>query len=261
MKDKFEYAHLTKEEAIQLLDQAVKDKNIAFIHPQLASRLMELGVDIKVKEGETVSEFFDRTQPHAEILSNQLPPMPSWLEFQFQRPYFEARWCLLLGLHGASITLSAILLERVIKWTTFCLENAANTTSDGKERWEEIEEKMQFGDAVGYAKRWGLVDKNLSKKLDLFRDKIRNVQGHQLTHRATRGVTIEQTSIIDFSSKTLAENQVISAHDSPAVAAIAKEKMDEANAQDVFMFVHSCIEHLFTKRDEILTKPKQPVAG
>jgi hypothetical protein len=257
MASETDFSKLTKEEAINLLEQSVKGNNVAVVNPALVKRLLELGVEFTVKEGETIGDFFKIAQQHAEDLVSHLPAMPNWLEYQFRRPYYEARCALLVGLYGASITLSAIMLEYMLKWTAFCVEATESPNGVAPDRWQSIEEKVQFGDAIGYAKRWGLIDKPIAKKLHAFRDQIRNVQGHQLIHKATNGVAFPKSTVVDFSKETCDSDQSLSAHTNPTLSAIAKEKMDEQNALKIFLFVHSCMEHLFSVMNERITNFNQ----
>ncbi len=254
------YSTLTKEEAIRLLDESAKGQNLIVINPSLLERLVELGVQFRISEGETLEEFFDKAKEHAESLISKLPPMPDWLEYQFRRPYYEARCCLLIGLYGPAITMSAIFLERVLKWTAFCVETS-KTNDYATERWEQIEEQMQFGDAIGYAKRWGLVDKALSVRLDSFRREIRNTQAHLKIHTPTKNDEFHKTSITSFESRTIERDKILYASENPVFGGIAKEKRDEAIALDVFLFVHQCTEHLFAGMAKKLEQQKDSAEG
>ena len=238
-----EYSSLTKEEAIALLKQLGENGGVAVLPSALLARLIELGVPFTVKEGETIDEFFERAKLHAQQIVGSLPPMPNWLEYQFQRPYFEARTCLLIGLYGAATTQAAILLERVLKWTAYCVHATAERVPS--DHWSTLEQNMQFGAAVGYAKSWGLVNKDLSNRLERFRVEIRNVQGHLLIAKATAGIELPHSSVVDFSDRTVTAEQSINAHENPTISAMAKEKLDELRALDVFLFMHSCLELLF----------------
>lgn len=249
-----DFSSLTRDEAKALMDQMAKEGRVGIMHPSLVRRLLELGLDVKVKDGETVGEFFDRARAHADQVIAYLPPMPNWLEYQFQRPYFEARCNLLFGLYGASITLCSILLERVLKWTAFCVDTQT-FEGDLTARWIEMEEKMDFSSAINFAKAKQLVDKDFGKRLHRFRDEVRNVQVHMKVHASMKDAEFHESGVIDFKAKTLSEGQVLRAIEIPAATAIAKEKWDEASALPIFLFMHQAVEHLFYKMAELTQTP------
>ena len=140
----------------------------------------------------------------------------------------------------------------MLKWAAFCVEAASKKSSNSIEHWRDVEINTNFGAAIGYAQKWGLIDKALSRKLDRFREGVRNVHGHSLIFRATEGSEVKNAAIVDFAHKTVDRNQSLSAHETITTASLAKEELDKRRALDVFLFVHSCMEHLFSTRDKLL---------
>jgi hypothetical protein len=252
MNDNGAQLGLTREEAEALLKEAVRGQTTAVIGAKQLAALERLGIRFDIIEGESLDNFFYRAKAHADDMVTRLPPMPEWLEYQFKKPYYQARINLLLGLPGASITLCALLLEHMLKWAAFCVEAASEQSSNSIDHWRDVEINTNFGSAIGYAKKWGLVDKELSKKLDRFREDVRNVHGHNLVFKATEGVEVKNAAAVDFANKTVYRNQSLDAHETITMASLAKEEVDQRRALDVFLFMHSCMEHLFSTRDDLL---------
>lgn len=254
MTDKKDVCGLTKEEIVQILDAAAMDKNAIVIDSAQLDRLKSLGVAIQTQDSDTIDEFFLNSRQHADMVIDRLPPIPNWLEYQFRRPYYEARCALLIGLYGISITASAILLERVLKWTAFNADIVVNGRSH--DDWIKIEDDTPFGKAINYARSVGLVNKELAEKLEQFRTNVRNIQGHAKVYKATEKIIINDTSIINLYSGEVLKSESVNANTDPTLAAIAKEQLDAKQALEVFQFMHDCITHLFSKLDDKISQER-----
>ena len=92
----------------------------------------------------------------------------------------EMRQCYASGLDHAAILMACSLIEYFIKHLTYhdCFLKANRVFSP--EKWDEIDAK-DWSEAISYAKALGIITKRGWKRLDSFRDSIRNYYMHGST--------------------------------------------------------------------------------
>ncbi|MCX5855637.1 MAG: hypothetical protein NTZ24_13885 [Deltaproteobacteria bacterium] len=82
--------------------------------------------------------------------------------------------------------MSAILIEFVLKHTTFIKEAGGYQNADTRD-WDQFE-NMELVHAINRAKRAGVLDAEMAKRLDSFRNTIRNPYSHYNIKKITYGV-------------------------------------------------------------------------
>lgn len=137
--------------------------------------------------------------------------------------------------------MSSILIEFVLKHTTFIKESGGYQKADPK-KWDEFEE-MELSPAINRAKKASLLDSKMAGRLHSFRGTIRNPYNHYNIKKITQNVVMEKINRLDLKTRGVQEIN-ISAKDSPMIQAQAKPIMDEYCVLAVFHFADEVVRYL-----------------
>lgn len=140
--------------------------------------------------------------------------------------------------------MSSILIEYVIKHTIFIKESGSYKDTD-PQKWDEFEE-MELSTAINRAKRAGLLDSTMAKRLHSFRVTIRNPYSHYNIKKITKNVVAKKIKRLDVNTGEMKELD-IEAQDSPMIQAQAKPFMDEHHVLPVFYFADEVVKSLLPK--------------
>ena len=156
----------------KIMEELAKGSDSIIVNPETFEELKRLGIPFDVIPAQTIEELFEKRKQHAIVKVNQLPALPQGLPPEIQALYQEIRECIFFGLNGAAVTMSSILIEFVLKHTTFIKEAGGYQNAD-PQKWDEFE-NMELGPAINRAKRARLLDSKMAKRLHSFRKTIRN---------------------------------------------------------------------------------------
>jgi hypothetical protein len=231
----------------KLMAELSEGSNLLIANPKNIEELEIQGVPFKRTPPQSIEQLFESRRKYANEKASNFPPLPPKPEPAMEALYMEIMECILFGLNGAAITLSAILIEYALKHTTFIKESGGYQKTD-QSRWDKFEE-MNLNDAIKCAKGAGLIDDEWAEKLHSFRDTIRNPYAHLNIKKITKGVIARKVKRLNLTTEKI-EVVDIPAKDNPTIQALAKPKMDEDYVFPVFYFANEVVTHLLLKIEE-----------
>lgn len=168
-------------------------------------------------------------------------PLPSVIGI-----YQEILKCITLGMNGASITLSCILVEYMLKFATYKIEMGGFRRYDAS-KWDEFE-KLSLGGAIKRASKKdknGLLTDERKASLTEFNDKIRNPYLHYNIKKITSGVVIKYTRISMETGD--AEEIDLLGDDNPTIQPKAKALVDEQEVLRIFTYANEFVKEMWGK--------------
>ena len=166
-----------KNDIEKIMGELARGSDRIIVNPKTLEDLKNQGIPYDVVPSPTVDELFDQRREKAKVKAPHLPTLPQGLPPSIQALYQEIRECIFFGLNGAAITMASILIEYVIKHTTFIKESGGYKDADPK-KWDEFE-NMELSPAITtlypkvFKEPWknGFNNKAFHKSIDLSRDK------------------------------------------------------------------------------------------
>ena len=232
------------EDIEKIMEELAKGSDRIIVNPRDLEKLKSHGIPFDIIPSPTVSELFDRRKEKAYAIAQSLPRLPQSLPPAFQALYQEIRECIFFGLNGAAITMSAILIEYVIKHTTYIVEAGGYENSDPND-WNEFEH-LELSKAINRAKSAGILDSKMAKRLHSFRKTIRNPYSHYNIKEITKNVVARDVKRVDINTGYIKEMDV-DAKDNPMIQAQSKPFMDEHHVLPVFHFADEIVKYLLPK--------------
>ena len=224
-------------------DLAVGSDTI-IVNPKTLEELRAYGVPLDIVPAPTIERLFDERKKIALLKIGQLPSLPKRLPPVVQALYQEIRECIFFGLNGAAITMSAILIEFVLKHAAF-IKEAGGYEMANPQDWDQFE-NMELGPAISRAKRAGVIDAKMAKRLHSFRETIRNPYSHFNIKKITYGVVAERVKQVDTTTGAVTEVDM-AAKDHPMIQAQVKPWVDEHNVLMVFAFADEVVKYLLSQ--------------
>jgi hypothetical protein len=228
----------------KIMSELAEDSTTIIVGPETLEELKRAGVPFDTVPAPTLDQLFEQRKQNAILKIGQLPSLPQGLPPVIQALYQEIRECIFFGLNGVAITMSAILIEFVLKHTTF-IKQSGGYQKANPEEWDEFE-NMEFGPAINRAKRTGVIDARMAKRLHSFRETIRNPYSHYNIRKITYGVVAGKVKCVDTKTGSIAEVDM-AAKDYPMIQAQVKPWMDEHNLLAVFAFADEVVKHLLSQ--------------
>ena len=228
----------------KIMEELSKGSDRIIVNPRDLEKLKSHGIPFDIIPSPTISELFDQRKVKAHTIAQSLPSLPQRLPPVIQALYQEIRECIFFGLNGAAITMSAILIEYVIKHTTYIAEAGGYENSDPK-KWDEFE-NLELATAINRAKKAGILDSKTAKRLHSFRKTIRNPYSHYNIKEITKNVVAKNVKRVDIDTGDI-KVMDIDAKDSPMIQAQSKPSMDEYHVLPVFHFADEIVKYLLPK--------------
>jgi len=225
----------------KIMHELAKCSDKIIVNPKTLEELKRFGIPLDVIPAQTIEELFEIRKQNAIVKVKQLPALPQGLPLAIQAIYQEIRECIFFGLNGAAITMSSILIEYVLKHTTFIKESGGYQNAD-PQKWDEFE-SMEFGQTINRAKRAGLLDSKMAKELNSFRDKIRNPYLHYNIKKITENVVAKNVKQADIQTGEIKESD-LAAKNNQIIQEQAKPFMDEHHVMPVFCFADEVVKYL-----------------
>ncbi len=232
-----------------LLESLVGDATQIVSGPGAIEELEKRGVVFDKQQLKTTEHFIDelfaKRREKALAIIKEFPAPPQLAIPTINSLYDEIRECILFGLNGAAITLSAILVE-------FALKHAiVNHTKKGsdiryKNEWDRLEGK-ELGPVIKEVAELKIIGEEERKNLDRFRKETRNLYLHYNIKKITAGVVMKNAKRVDIATATV-EKQDLTTEDNPIIWQSAKKFVDKESVLDVFTFADSVVKYLFCKK-------------
>jgi hypothetical protein len=174
----------------RIMEELAKCSDKIIGNPETLEELKNQGIPFDVVPSPTIDELFEQRRMKAKENAPRLPTLPEGLPPSIQALYQEIRECIFFGLNGAAITMSSILIEYAIKYATHIKESSGHSGTE-PDKWDEFED-MELSPAINRAKRAGLLDSKLAKRLHSFRTTIRNPYNHFNIKKITKNVVAQK---------------------------------------------------------------------
>jgi hypothetical protein len=149
------------------IEQVAKGADTIIASPATIEKLRNQGLPLESAPAPTLEERFEARKASAKDVVQFLPELPpvELLSPAIKSLYEEILDCILFGLNGAAITLSGNLIEFALKHAAFVKEARGYQNCDS-DKWDQFE-KIDFSDAIGRAKRAGLLDSKMGRPRSL----------------------------------------------------------------------------------------------
>jgi len=214
--------------------------------PKTIDELQKKGVKFDAKKPRTADQIieglFQERKENAIANVAKFPSAPDIAIPTIGFLYDEIRECILFGLNGAAISLSAVLVEFALKHAI--IQKLRGDTYDRAE-WDRLE-NTELGPTIDEAYKLKLVDKKTKEALVDFKNKIRNPYLHYNIKRITKDVVARKVTKVDTRTRKTEEVD-LPAEDNPIVWGFAKRFADRERVLDVFIFADRIAKYLFVK--------------
>lgn len=228
----------------QLLKELSADATHIISSPDTIQQLMDKGVQFdKVKpksNEEIIEELFGKRKTNALKVISKFPDPPNIAIPTVVSLYDEIRECIIFGLNGAAISLSAVLVE-------FSLKHAIIRHKKGKDydkqEWDRLENK-ELGPTIQEAKELKIINASWAEKLNSFRENIRNPYLHYNIKKITKNVVARKVKRVDVNTGQVTEED-LPAKDNPITWVLAKKFVDRERVFKIFNFTDSLVKYLF----------------
>lgn len=231
----------------KIMEELAKGSDRIIVNPKTLQELKSQGIPFDIVPSPTIDELFEQRREKAKVKAPHLPSLPKGLPPPIQALYQEIRECIFFGLNGAAITMASILIEYVIKHTTYIEESGGYKNAD-PQKWDEFE-NMELSPAINRAKRAGLLDSKMAKRIHSFRKTIRNPYNHYNIKIITKNVVAQKVQRLNINAGKVEEID-IEAESSPMIQTQAKPFMDEHYVLPVFHFADEVVNYLLSKITE-----------
>lgn len=212
--------------------------------PKTISDLQKKGVKFETPPPKTtdqiIEDLFQDRKANALTKIAKLPSTPNIAIPTIGFLYDEIRECILFGLNGAAIFLSAVLVEFTLK---HAIVRKRHGNAYDKSEWDRIENK-ELGPTINESYELKLINDETKKALISFKNTIRNPYLHYNIKRITKDVVARKVKKVDVTSQR-AEEVDISAEDNPIVWGFAKKFADRERVLEVFIFADRIVKYLF----------------
>lgn len=232
----------------QFLTNLVKGSTHIIASPKTIKGLIAQGAKFGVPVNKTTEELiFDLFEARKKQILDlkvyeKFPEAPNIPVPTILSLYNEIKECIMFGLNGAAISLSAVLVEFALK-SAIVRYHYGHTYS--KEEWDRIE-NMEMNEAITEAKTLGILNPIWLKVLGDFRDDVRNPYLHYNIKKITKKVVAGKTKRTDFKTGQTTEEDIL-AEDNPVVWTLAKKFVDKEYILQAFCFADALVKYLYMK--------------
>lgn len=212
--------------------------------PKTISDLQKKGVKFETPPPKTttqiIGDLFAERKASALTKIIKFPNTPNIAIPTIGFLYDEIRECILFGLNGAAISLSAVLVEFALK---HAIVRQRRGNAYDKSEWDRLE-NMELGPTIDESYKLKLINEETNKALVSFKNTIRNPYLHYNIKRITKDVVARKVKKIDVATRK-AEEVDLPAEDNPIVWGFAKKFADRERVLDVFVFADKIVKYLF----------------
>lgn len=230
------------------LSGLVKGSTHIISSPKTIQALQAKGVKFDKPVIKTTDQFIDELfeQRKKIALSNigEFPRAPQIAIPTIGFLYDEIRECILFGLNGAAISLSAVLVEFSLKHAI--VKKKSKELYD-KSEWGRIE-NIELGPTIKKARELDIIDDKAKEALISFKNTIRNPYLHYNIKRITKDVAANKVKKVNINTKEVEEKNML-AKDNPILWGFAKKFVDRERVLDIFVFTDKFVKLLFEKQE------------
>lgn len=182
------------------LDELAKNSDFIVSSPDAIERLKAQGIPIKstfITYKEYLDKLFEEKRKVAEKLIEDLPRLDERIaNATIQSLYDEIKETFILGIPGAGITLSLILLELSLKYRLF----NKRLEDDPNSKWDYIEQ-IDFTKTVNALRNKEIISPKEKKELEKFNLEVRNPYIHYNIKKLIKGMKITKLPSINIETE------------------------------------------------------------
>ena len=219
------------------LDELVKQSDLFVSSPDTIEKLKARGLPIKsifITYREYLNKLFANKRKIADDLIGKLPLLDANIaNATVQTLYEELKECFVLGIPGAGITLSVILLELALKYRLF----EERIKDDPNSKWEHIEQ-IDFTRTVNdlFAKK--VITKKEKAQLDDFNLDTRNPYIHYNIQKLVKDMILQELSSVNIETGEITKLKNVKPSEYPSLWFSAKRVLDK---KTIIMVTTFCI--------------------
>ncbi len=234
------------EDVNEVLGRHINDATQFVASTSTLQQMIQKGLKLDEHTPESKEDYlnrvFDERKRLAKEIIDKLPlkpdiPLPPILSL-----YDEIGECILFGLNGAAISLSAVLVEFAIKHAI--VDRNSGVEIYDKAEWTRVEKK-ELGPVIAEAEKLNLFDEAGIKKLIHFKNNIRNPYLHYNIKEITKGVVMTEAFAYNVETNKMEKHRNLKAEDNPFLWQMGKEKVDADTVISAFSFADSVVRALF----------------
>lgn len=235
----------------ELLAELAEDATQIVSNSETLEKMAKAGIKFDrkppVSNEDYIDRLFEARKQKAPEIIKQFPPPPEIALPPITSLYTEIRECILFGLNGAAITLSAILVEFALKHAI--IDHKTGITEYSKEEWDRLE-NIELGPVIKEAFELKVISEESRKELNKFRKDVRNLYLHYNIKKITSSAVMQEAARLDVSTGEIVIEKNLRAEDHPFIWQLAKKKMDEASVMNIFSFADSVVKSLFHQQQQ-----------
>lgn len=235
--------------ADELLAELAADSTQIVSNTETLAKVRKLGVkfdEVPIPNNEEyIENLFQARKQKALETVEQLPTPPQIALPPITSLYDEVRECILFGLNGAAISLSAILVEFSLK---HAIVDSKEVDHYDKEEWDRLENK-ELGPVIKEIEELKILDTNSIAELRRFKNEIRNMYLHYNIKKITTGSVMQHAARYDIETGKVVIEHNLKAEDHPILWQMSKRKIDEQSVMNIFLFADSLVKGLFKRHE------------
>lgn len=229
------------------LDELVKQSDLFVSSPETIERLKAKGLPIKsvfTTYSEYLDKLFAEKRKNADELVSKLPHLDEKIaNATIQALYEELKECFVLGIPGAGITLSVILLETALKYRLY----DERLKLDPKSKWDHLEQ-IDFTKTVNDLVKRGVLSKKEKKELDAFNLNTRNPYIHYNIKKLVEDMRLGELTSVDIETGKVTVLKNVKPEDYPSLWFSAKRVRDKKAISSIVSFSMSWVNKMLGER-------------
>lgn len=228
------------------LNELVKQSDLFVSSPETIERLKARGLPIKsifITYKEYLEKLFTEKRKIADDLIGKLPILDANIaNATIYALYEELKECFVLGIPGAGITLSVILLETALKYRLF----EERSKKDQNSKWEDIEQ-IDFKRTINDLFSQKVITKEEKKELNDFNLETRNPYIHYNIKRLVKDMILQEMSSVDIETGVVTKLKNIKPSEYPSLWFSAKRVLDKKTIVLVSTFCVDWVNKILLK--------------
>lgn len=223
------------EDKLNEIVKSMGDTGFIIANPETIKRLKDRGLPFQsrfITYKEYLDKLFKDKRKLAEEIIGDLPLINNEIAHSaVQSLYEQVRECYALGIFGATITLSSVLLELSLKYRL----HKERTKSDPNYKWEEIE-KLNFAGTLSGLKKIGVLSQEEWDVLNNFNIEVRNPYIHYNIKKLVRDVMIRELPVVKIETGEKKIHKDVKIVERPYLWFTGKKFLDKAQVNHVLNF-------------------------
>ncbi|MDB5161196.1 MAG: hypothetical protein JWO96_576 [Candidatus Saccharibacteria bacterium] len=236
------------EDINELLAPYVEGATQFVANPSTLNKMIDMGLKLDKPVHESTEDYisrtFDERKEVAKAIVDELPKKPNLALPPILSLYDEISECVLFGLNGAAISLSAVLVEFSIKHAI--VDRNSGVEIYDKAEWNRVEKK-ELGAIIAEAEKLKLFNEDGIKQLVQFKNNVRNPYLHYNIKEITKDVIMKEAFAYNAETNKVEKKYNLKAEDNPFLWELGKRKVDEETVLIAFRFADSVVRALFLK--------------